>query len=81
LLSTFGDTNELKKIWNVGDSNQIDIVARGGTIIYLIYGRLMSILIDDNPTRFLDHGGLAIQLEGRGANRASFRNLWIKNLD
>lgn len=50
-------------------------------MIYSINGRLMSILIDDNPTRFLDHGGLAIQLEGRGADKASFRNLWIKNLD
>ncbi len=40
----------------------------------------MSVLIDDHPTMFVDHGVLAIQLEGRGENRASFRNLWIKNL-
>jgi len=81
LVSTFGDTNELKKVWNVGDWNQIHLIARGRTMIYSINGRLMSILIDDNPTRFLDHGGLAIQLEGRGANKATFRNLWIKYLD
>jgi hypothetical protein len=81
LLATFGDTNELKKVWRVGDWNQIHLIARGRTMIYSINGRLMSILIDDNPTRFRDHGGLAIQLEGRGANKASFRELWIKNLD
>ena len=45
-----------------------------------INGQLMSVLIDDHPTRFLDHGVLSIQLEGRGDNKASFRNLWLKDL-
>ena len=40
----------------------------------------MSVLIDDHPTMFVDHGVLAIQLEGRGENKAWFRNLWIRNL-
>jgi hypothetical protein len=40
----------------------------------------MSVLVDDHPTMFVDHGVLAIQLEGRGDNKASFKNLWLKNL-
>jgi catechol 2,3-dioxygenase-like lactoylglutathione lyase family enzyme len=80
LLSTFDDPEALKNVWKVGDWNQMYVVARGRTMLFWINGRLMSVLIDDHPTMFVDHGVLAIQLEGRGENTASFRNLWIKML-
>jgi catechol 2,3-dioxygenase-like lactoylglutathione lyase family enzyme len=80
VLATFDSPDELKNIWKVGDWNQLHLIARGRTIMFFINGRLMSVLIDDHPTMFVDHGVLAIQLEGRGDNKASFRNLWLKNL-
>ena len=80
LLSTIGDVNALKSVWKVGDWNQLHLIARGRTMLYFINGQLMSVLIDDHPTMFVDHGVLSIQLEGRGDNVASFRNLWLKNL-
>ena len=80
LLATFGDSELLKANWKVGDWNQIHLIARGRTMLYFINGQLMSVFIDDHPTRFVDHGVLAIQLEGRGDNTAWFRNLWLKNL-
>src|SRR5215831_5119320 len=80
LLSTFDDPDTLKGYWKVGDWNQLHLIARGRTIMFLINGHLMSVLVDDHPTKFLDHGVLGIQLEGRGDNKATFRNLWLKNL-
>jgi hypothetical protein len=80
LLSTFDDPEVLKGYWKVGDWNQLHLVARGRTMMLFINGHLMSVLIDDHPTKFVDHGVLGIQLEGRGDNKASFRNLWLKNL-
>jgi hypothetical protein len=80
LLSTFDDPDALKNVWKVADWNQIHLVARGRVMTFFINGRLMSVLIDDHPTLFVDHGVLAIQLEGRGDNKASFRNLWIKQI-
>jgi hypothetical protein len=80
LLSDIGDPEALKALWKVGDWNQIHLIARGRTMMFSINGRLMSVFIDDHPTMFVDHGVLAIQLEGRGENTASFRNLWIKEL-
>jgi hypothetical protein len=47
--------------------------------MFFINGQLMSVLIDDHPTKFLPQGVLSVQLEGRGDNKASFRNLWLKN--
>jgi catechol 2,3-dioxygenase-like lactoylglutathione lyase family enzyme len=80
LLATIGDPDVLKTYWKVGDWNQIHLIARGRTMLYFLNGHLMSVLIDDHPTMFVDHGVLSIQLEGRGDNVASFRNLWLKNL-
>ena len=62
------------------DWNQLYIIARGRTTTYIVNGHTASVLFDDHPTMFNDHGYIAIQLEGRGANKASFRNLWLKNL-
>jgi hypothetical protein len=80
LLATIGDPDVLKTYWRVGDWNQIHVIARARTMLYFINGHLMSVLIDDHPTMFVDHGVLSIQLEGRGDNTAAFRNLWLKNL-
>jgi hypothetical protein len=80
LLAAFGDAEALAAAWKPGDWNQLRLVARGRTMIFFINGQLMSVLIDDHPTMFVEQGVLAIQLEGRGENRASFRNLWIKAL-
>ena len=80
LLATFSDPDALKAHWKVGDWNQLHLIARGRTMLYFINGQLMSVLIDDHPTMFVDHGVIAIQLEGRGDNSASFRNIWLKTL-
>ena len=80
LLATIENPDTLAGFWKAGDWNQLHIMARGKTMMYFINGHLMSVLIDDHPTMFVDHGFISIQLEGRGENKASFRNLWLKNL-
>jgi Domain of Unknown Function (DUF1080) len=79
LLSTFSDAATLTKAYKPGEWNQMHLVARGRTMTFSINGVLMSVLIDDHPTKFLPKGFLSIQLEGRGDNKASFRNLWLMN--
>ena len=80
LLAVFDDPDKLKASWKVGDWNQLHVIARGRTMMFFINGWLMSMLIDDHPKMFVDHGVLALQLEGRGDNTAYFRNIWLKNL-
>jgi hypothetical protein len=80
LMATFSDPDTLKGYWKAGEWNQLHLIARGRTMMFFINGHLMSVLVDDHATMFVDHGVLAIQLEGRGDNKASFRNLWLKNL-
>lgn len=80
LLASFGDADALAKHWKVGDWNQLYLVARDRVMMFFINGHLMSVLVDDHPTKFLPAGVISIQLEGRGDNKASFKDLWLKHL-
>jgi hypothetical protein len=80
LLGTFGDPEAVGGYIKIGDWNQIYLIARGDTMMYLINGHLMSVFIDDNPTASLSKGVLALQLEGRGDVKAYFRDIWLKEL-
>lgn len=77
-LATGASRDELAQAINTGSWNQLHIIARGHTLAYVINGRLMSMVIDDDPARFLARGRLAIQLEGSGARRVAYRNMWLK---
>lgn len=80
LLSTLGDPDALKAYIKVGDWNQMHVIARGNEMIHMINGHVMSIFIEDDPTMAVDKGVIALQIEGRGNVKVSFRNLWLKNL-
>lgn len=78
LLGSTGDPSALKASIHVGDWNQLHVIARGHTLFYYLNGRLMSTVVDDDPVRFIAHGRLAIQLEGGGDRKVSYRDMWLK---
>ena len=80
LLANVGDPAALRANWKPNDWNHLYLIARGRTMIYLVNDQVASIMFDDHPTLFRDSGYISIQLEGRGANKASFKNMWIKEL-
>ena len=80
LLSTFGDPDQLKSYIDAPGWNQLHLIARGNTMMFMINGHLMSVLVDDNAAKAKARGLLAVQMEGRGDIKVHFRNLWLKNL-
>ena len=76
LLATLGDKDELGGYVKINDWNQYHIIARGNEMIHIMNGHVMSVFIDDDPTKFRKNGLIGIQIEGTG--KVSFRNLWIK---
>jgi len=76
LLATLGDRDELAGYVKINDWNQIHIIARGNELIHIMNGHVMSILIDDDPTKFRKNGLIGVQIEGTG--KVNFRGLWIK---
>ena len=78
LIGTIGDPAALRKTIHVGEWNQLHVIAKGYTLFYFMNGYLMSTVIDDDPARSISHGRLAIQLEGGGDRKVSYRNMWLK---
>jgi hypothetical protein len=61
-----------------GEWNQIQIIARGNTLVHLINGKVISVTIDDNPDFRAFQGLLSLQLEGSG--QIWYRNVYVKPL-
>jgi hypothetical protein len=73
-----GDT-DLKKFINVGDWNDVVLVANGNHITYSINGHLMTDLTDDSP-KALKEGVLAFQLHQGFTMEIQFKDVKIKVL-
>src|SRR4029077_13631257 len=56
-----------------GDWQQVEIIARGNTLVHILNGQVMSVSIDDNPDFRALQGILSLQLEGSG-------QIWYRNV-
>jgi hypothetical protein len=61
-VGTLGASAELKALIKTGDWNDLDIIARGNTLIQLLNGRVMSIVVDDDKTNRKMDGEIGLQL-------------------
>ena len=79
-LGAVGDMAELKNLIKIDDWNDIEIIARGNTLIQLINGHVMSVLIDDDTAGRKMQGEIGIQLHKlpNAAMKMEVRNLRIK---
>jgi len=62
-----------------GEWQQFQIIARGNTLIHMVNGKVISVIVDDNPTFRAFQGILSLQLEGSG--QIWYRNVYVKPLD
>ncbi len=63
----------------LNDWNQIEIIARGNTVVHLLNGHVFCVGIDDDPVRRAMQGILSLQLEASGT--VAYRNIWLKKFD
>jgi len=81
LVGAIDDRAQLGTYVKDGEWNQYTIIARGGVILHILNGRLMAVLIDDDPKSTNNVSGLfGLQIEGTPC-KVSFRNLWLKKID
>ena len=62
-----------------GEWQQVQVIARGNTLIHMVNGRVISVIVDDNPSFRAHQGILSLQLEGSG--QIWYRNVYVKSLD
>jgi hypothetical protein len=80
LIGTIGDPDALMNVFKVNDWNELHIVARGNQLTHIANGRVMTILLDDDPAFFRPAGLIGLQIEQFGAGKVNFRNIWLKRL-
>ena len=80
LVGSVGDSAELKNFIKSGDWNDMEVIARGNTLIQLINGHVMSALIDDDKANRKLEGLIGIQLHvTQAGEKVEARNIRIKN--
>jgi hypothetical protein len=78
-IGSTGDGDQLKSLIKIDDWNDLDIIARGNTIIQLINGRIMSVVVDDDKANRKMDGEIGIQLHvTKAAMKIESRNIRIK---
>ena len=61
-----------------GDWQQVEIIARGNTLIHLVNGQVITVSVDEDPANRAPQGILSLQLEGKG--QIWYRNVYVKPL-
>jgi len=79
-LGSTGTADELKQIIKVNDWNQFHVIARGGTLIHILNGRVTAILIDDEVKNRTLKGLLGFQIHVGPPMKVEFRNVYLKTL-
>jgi hypothetical protein len=61
-----------------GEWQQVEIIARGNTIIHILNGQVITVSVDEDPASRAPQGILSLQLEGSG--QIWYRNVYVKHL-
>ncbi|MEO7191109.1 MAG: DUF1080 domain-containing protein [Vicinamibacterales bacterium] len=61
-----------------GEWNQLEVIARGNTLVHMVNGHVVAIAIDDDPVRRAYQGMLSLQCEG---GEIWYRNIYLKHLE
>lgn len=80
LVASLGGDAELKGLIKDADWNDVDIIARGNTLIQIWNGRVMSMVIDDDMANRKMDGLIGIQVHRGPAMKIEVRNIRIKTL-
>jgi hypothetical protein len=80
MVGSLGDGNELKSVIKSEDWNDLDLLARGNTIVQAINGRVTSMLIDDDTANRRMDGLLGIQIHLGPPMKIEVRKIRLKKL-
>ncbi len=80
LVSSLGDSNELKSIIKSDDWNDLYLIARGNTLIQILNGRMTSMVIDDDTKGRRLAGLIGIQCHRGDPMKIEVRNIRLKKL-
>jgi hypothetical protein len=78
LVATLGDAASIDAIYKPNDWNDLHIIATGTTMTHILNGRIISVLVDEDASKF--HGSGKIGLEVESTGKLFTRDIWLKKL-
>ena len=78
LLATLGDAASIDAIYKPNDWNELTIIAVGNQMTHLLNGRVLSVLLDNDASKF--HGSGKIGLEVEATGKLFTKDIWLKKL-
>jgi hypothetical protein len=78
LLATLGDEASVNAIYKPEDWNELHIIAIGNQMTHLLNGRVISVLVDGDRSKF--HGSGKIGLEVEATGKLFTKDIWLKKL-
>jgi len=79
ILSSLGSSEDLAS-FITNDWNSYHLIVRGNTLIHILNGRLMSVVIDDDPVGRKFEGLIGVQVHVGGPMKVEYRNFRLKML-
>lgn len=80
IVGSAGEKDALAACIRSGDWNEVHLIARGNTMIHLVNGRVMSVVVDDDPARRRSAGLLGVQVHTGPPMKIEYRGLRLKKL-
>jgi hypothetical protein len=78
LLATLGEPAVIDSYYKPNEWNQLHIIAIGNQMTHILNGHVISILIDEDPSKARASGKIGLEVEATG--KLFTRNIWLKKL-
>ncbi|HVU38709.1 MAG TPA: DUF1080 domain-containing protein [Opitutales bacterium] len=81
IIGSLGDDKDLLGVIKNGDWNELHIIARGNTLIHILNGRVLDIVVDEDPAGRRFGGLIGVQVHQGPPMKIEYRRFLLKNLD
>ncbi len=78
LVALLGDQSTIDSWFKPNDWNEAHIIALGNNMTHILNGHVMSVLFDEDSTKFNGSGHIGIEVESTG--KLFVRNIWLRRL-
>lgn len=78
LVAQLGDKDTVDGWFRPNDWNEAHVIALGNSMTHILNGHVMSVLFDEDASRFHGSGLIGIEVESTG--KLFVRNIWLKRL-
>lgn len=80
IIGSIGEKSALARFLRAEDWNQVHLIIRGSVLTHLINGQVMSIVVDEDPTKRTVSGLIGVQVHVGPPMKIEYRNFRLKPL-